>query len=422
MLDMIWTLEQLNKTLKKECFLYGAGDASKNIIRYASKNGIDISGIIVTRKDEINDSILGVNIQSIDECGDEFSSPIVVATTEKYHDEIKTVLENQFKNFDMISFVSDDLFWALKEYNGYVQPIIDTTQVCNSGIDINQIQKGLMKFIPRPNIDYLIIHILDHCNLRCQGCDHFACIADENFIPFETIDKDIKRMSEIFGGDFIERFAVMGGEPLLHPDLDKILLSLRQNFPYSRIDISSNGILLLKQTGEFWKMCRENNITINITKYPINLDFEAMKKKALDEGVNFKYHSGSGEDFDKKSFKKLINLNGNTNAVESFHKCHISNYGNMLLEGKFYGCAFSCQSYRIFNSKFNQNLRLTEGDFLNIYDEHTISDFCEFAAKPRHYCRYCYGLAPEYDWDRTRGEISEWVDTEGVIVNDCYRE
>ena len=95
--------------------------------------------------------------------------------------------------------------------------------------------------------------------------------------------------------------------------------------------------------------------------------------------------------------------------MESFVNCHISNYGNFLMEGKFYGCPFSCQSYRIFNKKFNKNLRLTEKDYIDIYKTDDMKEFFTFAARPRFYCRYCSGLTEEFEWARTKKEITEWV-------------
>lgn len=29
------------------------------------------------------------------------------------------------------------------------------------------------------------IHIVDHCNLQCAGCNHFANIAEKNYISLE---------------------------------------------------------------------------------------------------------------------------------------------------------------------------------------------------------------------------------------------
>ncbi|MDR2479129.1 MAG: hypothetical protein LBD48_07440, partial [Treponema sp.] len=32
----------------------------------------------------------------------------------------------------------------------------------------------------------LSVHLADHCNLNCKGCDNFSCIADEKYHSPET--------------------------------------------------------------------------------------------------------------------------------------------------------------------------------------------------------------------------------------------
>jgi len=80
-------------------------------------------------------------------------------------------------------------------------------------------------------------------------------------------------MSILLNGN-VKRIGVMGGEPLLHPELKQILISARVYFPDTLIQLVTNGLLLLRQDEEFWQICRENNITLVNTRYPINLDYE----------------------------------------------------------------------------------------------------------------------------------------------------
>lgn len=274
---------------------------------------------------------------------------------------------------------------------------------------INKMRDQLLKFVPRPYMEYMVFNILDHCNLKCKGCDHFACVSDEYIVPYEKLHKDIERMSEILHGDNVMKIAVMGGEPLLHPELLEILKDVRKYFPYAIIRLTTNGLLLLQQKEEFWQTCREYDITIVNTKYPIQIDHQKIREMAKKQGVKFQYFEGTGDDTVKTSSKKTITLDGTNDPVKSFAQCYISNYGNFVMEGKFYGCPFSCQSYRIFNKKFDKNLRMTEKDYLDIYKVRDMQELFEFSAKPRPYCRYCSGIDRWHEWERTKKDISEWV-------------
>ena len=50
----------------------------------------------------------------------------------------------------------------------------------------------------------------------------------------------------------IAEIQLLGGEPLLHPQITLFLETTRKHFPHNTINIVSNGILLKKQSKEFW--------------------------------------------------------------------------------------------------------------------------------------------------------------------------
>jgi len=68
-----------------------------------------------------------------------------------------------------------------------------------------------------PNLEYLIVH---HCNLNCKGCNKFSPISEEYFADIVEFKKDIIKISELFN---IQEFKILGGEPLLHPKLNKFI-------------------------------------------------------------------------------------------------------------------------------------------------------------------------------------------------------
>ncbi|MCR5421188.1 MAG: 4Fe-4S cluster-binding domain-containing protein [Lachnospiraceae bacterium] len=406
----IYTTDELQQICKlNQLSLFGAGDIARSVIKYLANNDIRVKSVFVSNLKDNPPELLGIKVVKISDVPVEIikEQTLLVCATKLWRNEIEDIIGSYtFKN---ILWSSESLISDIRYKNADFD--VDTI---NSSWGNSRLIQGetdrILRFVPRPCLEYLIFNILDHCNLRCKGCDHFACIADEKFYSYESVASDIRRMAEIFDGDYIMKIAIMGGEPLLHPELLEILKETRKNFPFATIRLTTNGILLLKQNEEFWRICRENDITIVNTKYPINLNYEAMKKKAGSENVRFQYFKGSGEDVIKHSFKKIINLNGDSNPADSFSRCHISNYGNFVLEGKFYGCPFSAQSFRIFNKKFNRNLRITEEDYLDIYKVNDKNEFFQFAARPKFYCRYCKGLSPMFPWSRSEGKMTEWIE------------
>ena len=396
----------------EKVILYGAGKVGNAVVSFLKDLYIkeNILAIAITKK-EGKEALEEIKIKEIQELVEFKKVPVLIATKNNLFDEIQSKLK--YLGFEYIEYIDDELCDELISIvNNKVKQ--DQVQRCLNQISsqIYNVKADFLKFISKPCIEYMVLNILDHCNLKCKGCDHFACIADPYFVSYDSIYSDLKRMAELLGNTGIIKMGIMGGEPLLHPDLLKILKTVRKFFPNVIIRLTTNGLLLLKQDDDFWKVCRECSVTIVNTKYPINLDFDAMKKKAQSENVKFMYFEDTGEEVVKQSFKKVITLDGNNDPVESFANCHIANYGNFLMEGKFFGCPFSCQSYRIFNKKFGKDLELTSEDYLDIYKISNKQEIFDFAARPKYYCRYCSGLQRGFDWERSKQEITEWIEEE----------
>jgi hypothetical protein len=264
------------------------------------------------------------------------------------------------------------------------------------------------RLTPQKQLSYFVLNILDHCNLRCKSCDHFASIAEERYVSLDDIKKDLARMSKILNGE-VKIIGVMGGEPLLHPQLKEILTSTRLFFPKTLIRLVTNGILLLRQNEGFWQTCRDQNIVIVNTKYPINLDYQAIKEAAAMHGVMFEHFSPTGE-ITKTSYKAPLDIEGRLDSRKSFIGCFHANMLPLLMEGKLYPCTVA-PNVRHFNKRFGTNMKLKDGDFLNIYRVEKASELFKFLSSPKPFCRHCdvsnrsYG----YKWERSRQKISEWV-------------
>lgn len=393
-------LEKINTD--GDIYLVCSDDVCEAAIEFLEDNGgyQNIAGILTVRDDGNVLLEYGIDVKKTDDT-EINKQGLVLITSRSQQDDIRQVLLHQgFGNIEQME--ENFALYLLKKLK-------NKRKGENTEFLITKMRNQLLRFVPRPYMEYLIFNILDHCNLNCKGCDHFACVADPYTVPYETVHNDIKRMAEIFHHDYIAQIAVMGGEPLLHPELLEILQDVRENFPHAIIRLTTNGLFLLKQDEAFWRTCRDYRITIVNTKYPINLDYGQIKRKCADENVRFAFFEGTGDETVKTMSKKTISLDGIEDPVKSFAECNISNYGNFVMEGKFYGCPFCPQSYRIFNKKFGQHLRLTQKDYLDIYKVNDMQEVFEFAARPKPYCRYCSDLVRWFEWEQSKKDISEWV-------------
>ncbi len=63
--------------------------------------------------------------------------------------------------------------------------------------------------------------------------------------------KDLTRLAELFEG--IEQMYLLGGEPLLHPEVEAFVREARRIFPATRLSLMTNGILVTRMPESFWE-------------------------------------------------------------------------------------------------------------------------------------------------------------------------
>ena len=263
----------------------------------------------------------------------------------------------------------------------------------------------MARTMPRPSM-FFDVEVTEHCNLNCRGCGSMAPIADKEFIDMDEYMRDMDRLSEISGG-VVHHVNILGGEPLLHPEINSILKYARNKFPVGDIRLVTNGILLLSMDDSFWKILRDYKIHLAPTKYPINVDYDAIQKKAEEYGI---YYSLFGEPERTGWFHSKIDVHGQRNENHSFMHCGNANECGVLSHGKLYPCP-RITKIKFFNKKFNQDLRVTERDYIDIYkDGLTLDDIMRFYTHSVPFCRYCNTFKDhESEWGISNKDITEWT-------------
>ncbi|WP_313186519.1 radical SAM protein [Lacrimispora sp.] len=230
------------------------------------------------------------------------------------------------------------------------------------------------------------VHLAEHCNLNCKSCSHFSPLAKPEFMDINVFKKDMERLSIITKQD-VERIELLGGEPLLNPDITEYFDITRRNFPDTTIMLLTNGLLLSQQHVEFWESCRNNKVRISVTKYPINFDYNRMEQLIKNNHVEFGYWMKSDEK-QKEFWHMHLDLNGKQNAEYSFSRCTWGGGCIALKEGKLYPCVMIAYIQH-FNSYFNKNLPITENDYIDIYEAAEINEIFDKLVSVPDFCRFC---------------------------------
>ena len=122
--------------------------------------------------------------------------------------------------------------------------------------EIGMIAKGLLS-TDHPVLAHVIP--MRRCNLACAYCNEFDDHSKP--VPLETMHQRLDRLADL-GTTIV---TVSGGEPLLHPDLDRIVGRVRRRGMIA--GMITNGYLLTAdrdaapQSRRAWITCRSPSIT-----------------------------------------------------------------------------------------------------------------------------------------------------------------
>ena len=323
--------------------------------------------------------------------------------------------ENTREFWCRVLHIEKDFFLTKELLRPYIKKFsIKYLELDNNVMDLIQ-----RKLEPQKPEDFFIeVNIADHCNLNCQMCTHYSPISKKSFYDLEQYKKDVSRLADLFDRK-LRTFDLMGGEPLLNKDLDKYIIHTRKEFPNSEIFVHSNGILLLKseknESGNFWQICKDYNVKLYYTKYPINVDYDAIEQKAKEYGVpiiGFVEASDKNIEVTKVSSREPLNIHGNM-PLEEFIICYRLNLCTNLRDGKIYPCPTVAYISKI-NERFNLNFKTSDQDYIDIYKAKSPEEICEFVSNRIPFCSYCeYTKATHgIPWQRSKRQAEEWINFE----------
>jgi organic radical activating enzyme len=253
----------------------------------------------------------------------------------------------------------------------------------------------------KPPFRYLEFHLTDHCNLNCKGCGHFSPIARKRFADLDDYRRDMKQLQKLFST--VRRIVLMGGEPLLHPQINSFLYATKSYFPKANLRISTNGILLPTMPQKFWDACRNCSVDIDITIYPPLKEKEsAIIQLVKSNGLRVRTNSVT-------FFHAFYNRKGNTDQKAAFKKCRERWYVPMLREGKIYICPKTA-TLGYFNEKYD--LKIPRTGFVDIYapglSGWDVRNRLDEASLACCFCTLGWDVIPVFPWETSKLVMEDW--------------
>jgi len=232
-----------------------------------------------------------------------------------------------------------------------------------------------------------------HCNSSCKSCVTASPLAEPEFISLESYQRDIEKLSELFW--HVCRFRISGGEPLLHPDIAKMVKITRKAFPATGLAVQTNALLLLKDDGQFDELLdvmRENRCGFQISTYqPIYDRREKLSEILLRHGVQWHWAQISGKPIE--SFWYFRMLSPINDMEQQHHTCYTDKHCHAIYKGYAYPCFLPGSSEIIekhFNVKFEGMAENMDKMRLNLHDTELDGyEIVKFLESPTPMCSYC---------------------------------
>lgn len=252
------------------------------------------------------------------------------------------------------------------------------------------------------NVNY---DIVNYCNLNCAGCSHFSpLIKDKLAIDLDTFRENMKQLS-IFMKPVLKILEVefIGGEPLLHPQINSVIKIAREILPQSTLKIITNGILLDYLKEDFFNAVNENKIIIQVDNYILDKNFKKRNLEKINNSLlivhdkahfDFHYYKNSNDYTETMCCTRFKSWENNCNFLKyngDLHLCSLSaniDTLNSILPKE--------QQYKVI-----ENL-----DYVNIYKS-KFTDFINLKKNKRPFCNYCSEPIKK-DWHLYNGE-NEWI-------------
>jgi hypothetical protein len=173
-------------------------------------------------------------------------------------------------------------------------------------------------------------HIADHCNLRCDHCCSYSPILKKWLADADAFEADLRAVGRVVAPQFLK---IVGGEPLLHPQLEKLLVTAKSLGIAPRVQLTTNGHLIDRLTPRGW----DSIDMLAVSLYPDpplpKATIRHIAREASRRGVEVSWKVQ-----DKFTCLDREELADAIDARRVFQDCWIRHRCNSIKDGRFYCC------------------------------------------------------------------------------------
>jgi organic radical activating enzyme len=226
------------------------------------------------------------------------------------------------------------------------------------------------------------INVTEHCNLSCRACSHLSPVLPRHAVEPESVARDLSILAAHYHAESIR---LVGGEPLLHPELVDLVVAARATGVGGSVCIATNGVLLPRMPPEFWHAVDRVEVSLYPGKELSPDEQQWCREQAAAAGVDLRM--GLIRQF-RESYSELGTENDDL-IRQIYESCVLAHRwrSHTIADGYFYKCPpsyFLPKLMRVDDGRDGLRIEQAAGfrDRLLRYLEST---------EPLGSCRHCLG-------------------------------
>lgn len=295
----------------KEFYIWGAGVAGEAFYKKKSTSKIKIKAFIDSDHAKIGTKLFGKEIFSPDILKSDQEAIVIIATLD-FVDKIEETLISMQYQQNYTFFYSHVILSVLKMYT----------------------EKKLY-------MHHLNVHVTDICTYKCLDCSLFMAQRQN---PQNINFNEIKRNLDFYFQwvDFVQELHLIGGEPLLNPDLPEIVEYIGEKYDrcIHEFAIATNGTIL--PSDKLLINCKKYQVFFTISDYsksPVfNRENKIIELCVLLKKYGIKYRIGDKNqwfDFGDPTQMDQSNVD-EEHLIQHFDRCFFRN--RVMHHGRLYYC------------------------------------------------------------------------------------
>ncbi len=253
------------------------------------------------------------------------------------------------------------------------------------------------RYAPDPALDGRVrleafeLHVTEHCNLRCAHCYNTSPYLDHKALAPADIAQTLKTMSGVIHADV---FKIMGGEPLLHPEITEVVRVVRDSGIGDVVRLFTNGLLLHRMDDAFWRSL--DHLTISsYDSAPVRPEHLALveeKAQQFDVVLNVK---------PVDTFSQVMNnarQHDDSKVFETWKQCWLRHRCLVARDGRFFSCTRAAylpdlHNKLVLTDPFDDTVARRDADSVAIDDPDLGDKVLALLNRdsPVNACRFCLG-------------------------------